>query len=270
VKLNTGQAWADATRMIGTNREVVAAIAGVFFFLPFLVLMLLLFGADIDFGGPNAQANPELIAQQINAVLYKNWWALLLVVLMQLAGAIALVAVLAERTKPTVGQALGLIPTLILTMIAAQLLTAVATQALPYVASALPPAAQSIASLILLPITLYIAVKLSLASIVIVVERERNPITALKRSWQLTKGNSLTIFFFYLLIVIAVFVIGLVAAISVGLVLALLGDRTQLTGTAIIISALVAAYYAVSYAVAAAIHRRLAGPTEKEVANTFE
>lgn len=270
MKLNTGQAWADATRMIGANREVVAALAGVFFFLPFLVLMLLLFGADIDFGNPNAAANPEVIAAQINAILYKNWWALLLVVLMQLAGAIALLALLADRSKPTVGQALGLIPALILSMIAAQLLTAVATQALPYIASVLPPAAQGIASLILLPITLYLTVKLSLAGVVIVVERERNPITALKRSWQLTKGNSLTIFFFYLLIIIAVFVIGLVAAISVGLVLTLLGDWTQSTGTAIIISVLVAAYYAVSYAVAAAIHRQLAGPTEKEMAKTFD
>lgn len=270
MKLDTGKAWNDATRMFGANRELVLVLAGIFFFVPLMILLIALFGAQIDFGGPNAEPDPERVAQQINAVIGTYWWAILLVSLGQMAGAVAIIGLLGDPGKPTVGEAIGLIPRLILTVIAAQILTALAAQALPLLAGALPLAVRGIVNLILLPITIYITVKLSLAAAVIVIERQLNPLKALARSWNLTKGNSLRIFLFYLLLIIAVAVVGIVAAIGVGLILALLGDRAQQIGGAIVLSALIAGYYALSYAVTTAIYRQLAGPSDKAVAGTFE
>lgn len=256
--------------MIRANRDLVVVLAGIFFFVPMMVLLFSLFTTDMSFGGGNGEPDPDIIAKQVNAIIAQYWWAIALVSIGQLAGAIALLGLLGNRHKPTVGEALGAIPRLILSMIAAQLLTALATQLLPLMASLLPATVEGIVSFLLLPVTIYIAVKLSLASAVIVIENQINPIAALQRSWQLTKGNSLQIFVFYLLLLVAAFVIGLIAALTVGLVLALLGDRVQLVGNAFVLSALVAGYYAVSYAVTAAIYRQLAGRSSGDVATTFD
>lgn len=270
MKLNTGKVWSEATRMIGANRDLVVVLAGIFFFVPLMVMLVSLFGTDFSFGGPDAEPNPELISAQINTLILNYWWAIALVSLGQIAGAIALLGLLGGRDKPTVGEAMAAIPKLLLTMIAAQLLTALATQALPLIAGVLPEAVGSIVNLLLLPVTIYIGVKLSLTSAVVVIERQMNPIAALKRSWQLTKGNTLAIFLFYLLLVIAAMVIGLVVALTLGLVLALLGERIQLVGNAAVLSGLIAGYYALSYAVTAAIHTQLAGPQGEVIARTFD
>jgi uncharacterized membrane protein len=49
---------------------------------------------------------------------------------------------------------------------------------------------------------IYIAVKFSQIRAVIAAENQLNPIEVLSRSWQITKGNSLRIFSFLLIVVI--------------------------------------------------------------------
>lgn len=270
MQLNSGQAWNEATRMIGANREVVLVLAGMFFFVPMMVLFLLVFGSGFDFGAAGAEPDPEAVSAQVNALLLRYWWVIAIVAIGQLAGAIALLALLGDRRKPTVGEVMGMIPKLILTMIAAQFLSTLASKALPSLTGYLPVSAQGIASLIVLSISIYIAVKFSLISAVVVVDKQKNPITALKRSWALTKGNSLRIFVFYFLLTVTAIVIGLVVALAFGLVFAALGERFQLIGNALIVSGLIAGFYALAYAVTAAIHRQLSGPSSSEVAETFD
>ena len=270
MQLNSGQAWNDATRMIKANREVVLVLAGVFFFVPLMVLFLFVFGSGILSGLAGAEPDPEVVSKQVNTLLFSYWWVFALVAIGQLAGAIALLALLGDRDKPTVGDVIGMIPKLILTMIAAQFISAMASQALPSLTQYLPAATQGIVSLIVLPISIYIAVKFSLTSAVIAVDKERNPITALKQSWTLTKGNSLRIFAFYFLLTVTAIVIGLLVALVTGLVFAALGERFYLIGNAVIISGLIAGFYALAYAVTAAIHRQLSGPSSSEVAGTFD
>ncbi len=270
MKLNTGQAWSEASNLIASNRELVIVIAGVFFFVPLLVMFLALFGADLDFGGGGGEPNPELIAEQINALLVQYWWAILLVTLGQICGAIALLGLLGDRGKPTVREVLSTIPKLILTMIAAQILSAIVVQGLPVIAGALPPAVAGIVNFLLLPVTIYLGVKLSLAAAVIVIEKERNPINALRQSWGLTKGNSFRIFIFYLLIALAAIVLGVITFLIVGLIFAAIGDQAQLIGNSVFLAGVIAAYYALSYAVLTAIHRQLAGSPDTDVAETFE
>lgn len=269
-KLDTGRVWTDATRMMGANRELVLVLAGIFFFVPMMILVVSFLGSDFEFGAGGAEPDPEAFSQQINAIIMQLWWAILLVSLGQLAGAIALIGLLGDSGKPTVREAMALIPKLILTMIAAQILTAIATQGLTLLTGALPLAVQGILNFILFPISVYIAIKLTLAPAVIVLERELNPIKSIVRSWKLTKGNSFRIFIFYFMLIIAFVVVGLISAIAIGLVLALLGDRAQVIGGAAVVSAIAAGYYALSYAVLTAIYRQLNGSDEPSISQTFE
>ena len=268
-KLDSGKAWTEATSMIGANRELVLVLAGVFFFVPLMILLLNLFSVDLDFGPAGAEPNPELISKQINAIITQYWWAILLVAVSQLAGAIALLGLLGDPKKPTVGEVVGMIPKLILTVIAAQIISTLASQALPAMADTLPPAVGSIPSILALIAAVYIAVKFSLTSAVITVEQQINPLKALKRSWELTSGNGWQIFVFFFLLTVTAIVLAIVIGLSFGLVFSLLGERFELIGNAVVFSALVAAFYALAYAVTAAIHRQLAGPDKRDVANTF-
>ncbi|MEM9501413.1 MAG: glycerophosphoryl diester phosphodiesterase membrane domain-containing protein [Pseudomonadota bacterium] len=270
MKLNTGEAWADATSMISNNREPVLVLAGLFLFLPLMVLILALLGADIDFGASGSEPNPELIAEQINGVLVQYWWAILLVAIGQICGVIALLGLLGDHRKPTVRDVIAAIPKLILTIIAAQIIGTIVVQALPLLAGLLPPAVGAVVNILALPVTIYLSVKLMLASAVVVIEKQLNPIKALKGSWELTKGNSFRIFLFFFLITIAAIVIGIVTFLILGLILAAIGGQVQVIGSAVFISAVVAAYYAISYALQAAIYRQLSGPSNEAMAETFE
>ena len=84
---------------------------------------------------------------------------------------------------------------------------------------------------------LYLTARFLLVPVVIVDQRERNPIEALKKSWSLTKGNGFSILLF-------VVIIGVVGTITVGVLEAVTGVITGLaTGGAgwLLIENLVAA-----------------------------
>lgn len=254
MKLNTGKAWEEASRMIGANRELVLVVAGIFLFVPMFVLFQVLFAFDWNLGDNPTE---EMIAEQIGAFFQQNWWALLLAMLGQLCGTIALLGLLGDPGKPTVSEVLRSIPKLILPAFGAQILVTLVTQGPSLLTELLPPVAAGLASIVLLPITIYLAIKLTLTYAAIVIDGIRNPVSAMRQSWRLTKGNSLRIFGFVFAIAIVAIVLGIVVFIVLGLALAMAGARIQMIGLAIIMAMIVAAYGAVSVAVTAAIHRQL-------------
>ena len=128
-RLDLSRAWNSAATMLKTNRQLVAVVAGVFFFLPLTALFLIVLGGDIQIFVPGAQPDAERMAEQVELFLTRYWWALLLVGLFQLVGALALVRLLADPTRPTVGSAMAAVPAMLLPMIAAQILSAIAVQA---------------------------------------------------------------------------------------------------------------------------------------------
>ena len=90
-------------------------------------------------------------------------------------------------------------------------------------------------------------------------------------SWTLTKGNSLLLFAFYVMLVIVFFVISVVLSMVFGVVFALLGQGTALLiANGILSGALGAAATMVFTAVLAAVHRQLAGPSAGNISRTFE
>ena len=116
----------------------------------------------------------------------------------------------------------------------------------------------------------YLFTKLMLTPAVIAIERQANPLTALGRSWQLTKGNSVRIFLFVFLLFLAVGVVGGVISMVVGLFLALGGAQTALIGQAVISGLINAVFYVIFLGVLAAIYRQLAGPSTEAVRETFD
>src|SRR5690606_10323466 len=127
-----------------------------------------------------------------------------------------------------------------------------------------------IAGLLCVAVMVYAMVKLSLGLAVIAIDRVSNPIAAISRSWQLTKGNSFRLFLFYLLLVIVYFVISLVASMIVGALVLALGTSVALTVNGVLSGILGAILTVVFVAVIAAIHRQLSGPSAEAVSATFE
>lgn len=278
-KLDMGKAWTQATGMIGANRETITAIAGLFFFMPSFAGGV--FVPDVG-AGPAASpsgADPEVafraLVEGVSA-LYAQYWPLLLALsVIQFIGSLGLLALLSDRGNPTVGEALKTGLKSSPSYLAAQLITALGA-ALAFglvvggIGSVAPVAVATLAMLALLVAALWLFIRLSLTAQVIAIEGVLNPLTALARSWRLTKRNSLRILLFYFLLI---FTIGIIAALVsgiLGLVLGAFGEPVASIGIDLV-SALVSAVVTVIFlVVTAAIHRQLADPSPAAMADVFE
>ena len=265
MKLDLSAAWDGAMKMLAANREMVLVLAGVFFFVPYLAFSLFLPDPMAQAGAAGAEPDMDAMSAQIVAFYAEYWWALLLLALIQAVGSIALLAILGDRDRPTVGDAMGRGLRFLPTQIGAQILTGFAILAPPTIGVALGAAIGSegvagLLGLLMVPVTLYLLVKFSMSSPAIAIERIMNPITALGRSWRLTKGNSFRLFLFYLLLVAAFTVLSMIATLAFGLIFALGGEHVALIGQALISSLINVGFACVAYAVLASLHRRLSGP----------
>ena len=127
-----------------------------------------------------------------------------------------------------------------------------------------------IAGLLAFVAAVYIGVKLSLTGPVIAIDKVFNPVTALTRSWGLTKGNSVRLFLFYLLLAIVYLVISTIVGAIIGALTFALGTSAALTVSGVVSGILSAIVTVVFIAVIAAVHRQLSGPSAEAVSATFE
>lgn len=268
MKFSMSEAWRDATAMMSANREVLLIVAALFFLVPSLVSALAM---------PDMQETMLADPENASAIVFEMyagwWWLLLLVMLAQLVGYLALLALLRDARRPTVGEALkaglaGLLPA-----IGVYLLITVGFTLLFLVVVA--SAAASVALAIVLGVALcvvavYLMIKVSLALAVIAIEKTANPVTAMSRSWKLTKGNSFRLFLFFLLLFIVYTVISMVVMMIISALMIALGSSTAMLVNGVISGVLSALITVVIVAVMAAIHRQLAGPSAAAVSETFE
>jgi hypothetical protein len=280
-KLDMGKAWTQTTALIGANKDTLSALAGLFFFLPSFGAALFLPEATttIPAGGQRQSGDPQVAMQQamdqITALYADNWPVLLAVSIAGFIGSMSLLALLSDRGHPTVGEALGKGIRSIPSYIAAQLLSALAAGlalGLPFgvVAAFAPPPVAAVVALLLIVAILYAAIKFSLIAPVIAIDEERNPIAAIARSWRLTKGNSLRIFAFFVLLFVVIVIIGALVQGILTLILSAAGGEVARIGIAAV-SALVNAMMTVIFLVVlAAIHRQLAGGAPERLSQTFE
>ena len=258
MKFSMSEAWRDAMAMMSANREVLLIVAGIFFLLPSLGMAVTM----PDFQ-QNMMADPQN-AQAMMAEMFRDWWWLLVVIfLAQIVGYLALLALLRDTARPTVGEALqrglaGLVPA-----IGVNLIIAVGAVLLVLVAGIVTAAVPVVGVILLIVCVLgmiYLAVKMSLVMPVIAVDRVSNPLTVIARSWALTKGNSLRLFLFFLLLGVVYVVLAMVIGAVVGLLSVVLGADTAVLVNGVISGILGAIATVIFVAVIAAIHRQLSSP----------
>lgn len=258
MKFDSNSAWKEASAAISANRDVVFALAGVFYLLPSLAIALLFPSPE-----PVASMDQKALMAQASEYYASIMPVALPLLVFQAAGTLALLTLLTDRSRPTVREALGiglrgviayclaqLILGLGLGLVGGLLLTVGAATGVAVIA------AISVVAVVIL--VAYAMIKTSLAAPVISVEGERNPLAALRRSWTLTRGNSVRIGLFYLLVGLAFIVITLVLTSLAGIVVALLAsaDASQIAG-AVMSSAVNAVMVIYFVAIIAATHRQL-------------
>ncbi|MDE2595246.1 MAG: glycerophosphoryl diester phosphodiesterase membrane domain-containing protein [Sphingomonadales bacterium] len=272
MKFDSNLAWKQASEAVTANRDVLFAIAGVFLLLPNLAFALLFPQPEPPAGIKGKEALEFLI----------NYWQpalpwLLLAGVFQAVGTLAMLTLFTDRTRPTVGEALRQGVACLIPYFLSQILVGIGMGAVGAMVVGAAAATKSVglivlAVMLLLVGVVYVGIKTSLTSPVIAVEGERNPLAALKRSWELTRGNSLSIFLFYLLVGLAFGVVLIVAMLMIGALLAVMlgvGETARMIATAIssLLSMVFTTYFV---AIVAAIHRQLAGPSGERVSATFD
>ena len=274
MKLDMNRAWTEALSLIQANIGVVATVAGVFFFLPYLAFALLMPEMANFAVEPNSD-DPTAAFDQVMALYADIWWIMLLLIVAQTVGTLALLALLRADNRPTVGQAITVGAIGFLTSIAATIILYIGVGVIGGVLMGVAIASKITALAVILGLLLFVAfiylmVKFSLLAPVIAIDKVYNPLTALLRSWRLTKGNSVRLFFFYLLLFIALVVVSGGINLIVMLVFGLMGQEIMMVGSGLINSAVNAVVIVLMLGVLAAVHRQLAGPSAESMGETFE
>lgn len=275
MKFDMGAAWNEAVRLIMANRQVIAIVAGVFFFVPYLAFMLLFMNQMEALQAAQA-TNPDPTAMGAAMMGFYGdvWWIILLVGVMQGIGMLGLLTLLTDRGRPTVGKALAAGARLFLPYLGAQLLISVGfglLMLLPIaIGAGVSVTAGIVTGLLAVVAFFYLFTKFLLTPAVIAIEQQMNPISALGRAWQLTKGNSVRIFLFMVLLFVAVIVVAMMVSMVIGLIFALGGPEMAVIGQAVVSGLINAAFVVLFLGVLAAIYRQLAGPSADAVRETFE
>lgn len=268
-KLDSNAAWKEAASLVSANRDVFLALAGVFFVVPSLALTVI---------GGEPEVVPGMQGEQMMAAMSafyaQAWWLILLNVVLQVIGILAILTLMRDRSRPTVGEAIrsavgGLLPYLGVQLLFALVVGLVGGIAVGILAAISPPLASAGALLVIL-IAVFVLCRLILVAPVIAVEGTRNPIVAIRRSWSLTRGQFWRILGFLALVTILFFVVLAVVMLLVGVVLAIFtAGETQRVLAAVVSSVMTAIAVTYLLGIIAAIHRQLAGPDKAVLADTF-
>ena len=263
-KLDMGKAWNDATALLSRNKDVVWIMAGVFFFLPTAIVGM--FAPQAEPAPPPTGATPEqiisLMSEQLSTQYAQVWWIMILAGIAQAIGVLAMLTLLTDRGRPTVGEAVKTGAVGVVSYLVAQIIFFLGLAlVLGIVLGGGFAANMALGAVLIVPamiLLVYASIKISLLAPVIAIEKQLNPLAALSRSWQLTKGNSLMIFAFYILLFLVIFVISLIAGLLLNL-FAAMGDSVGTIVLALGQGLITMAYTSVIVAVMASIYYQLSG-----------
>ncbi|HEX4847668.1 MAG TPA: hypothetical protein VFV30_05955, partial [Novosphingobium sp.] len=236
-------------------------LAGVFLVLPSFAVGILAPPPE-----PPAGADGDKLMAILSTYYSSAWPWLLGMAVCQVIGTLAMLALYTDRTRPTVAEALQLALRGALPVILAQILAgmAFAGVALALISLAAMTGSQAAATLMVtlsLIALIYVIVRISLVAPVVMVDGERNPIAALKRSWALTRGNAGRLLLFYALLLIGFGIVILLVGGLADLLLRLALGMELGTALGTLVSAALQAVMAIFFmAVYAATHRQLARP----------
>jgi hypothetical protein len=238
MRFSYSQVWNETVDLLRSNAAIVLAMAGVFIFLPMLLAS--------HFLPPPTTDKPAELIDLWREYVSVNWYWLVLHWLVSAVGAISLLLLFLDARGRSVGA-----------LIAAAILI------LPFyfVASLISGLIVCIGLLFLIVPGLYLLGRLVLVGPEVVVAGQRNPITAISRSFELTKGNGWAVLGLILLVWIAGAVIVGVIGMLLGIIfLSAAGQDIGTLLTQIVQSLGSTVLEAVLIALIAALYRRLSGP----------
>jgi hypothetical protein len=205
MKLNLGTAWTDAVALLRGQTEILVVLAGTFLLLPALVQ-----GFFMPFQQSGSRDLAVMVAE-LRAYFGQYGVWLILFGLISALGQVAILRILLDRARPTVAQALG-----------------DAVRLLPwfYLANIVTSAIVFLGMLAFVIPGLYILGRTALTGVAVAGEMRRNPIDAVRRSFELTNGNGWAMFFLVAIIFVTGFIVTAALGSVVGVIAALLSSPT--------------------------------------------
>lgn len=220
--------WNDTMAIMRANSSLMAAIAGVFIFLPSLLLAYFV-------PAPQQDPSAQLMIDHFTSNLH--WY--ILAQLASMVGGIAILTLVFRRDGVSVGEAVGngfaMLPFYFLALLLARFVIGVG-----FLAFLVPG--------------LYLLGRLAPVGPMVIAERLRNPVKAFSRSFELTKGRGWAVFGLIFLVGVAGVILvialssifGLLAMLAgggVGRLLALIVNSAVSTVFAVVLILLFAAIY---------------------------
>lgn len=260
MKFDGNLAWKQATGMVAGNRELVLALAGVFFFLPSFALTMLVKQPQVAGGTPEQMA----AALRPFFATMAPWFVVGTII--QSLGQLTLMGLFGRSRGATVGQALrrgfeGLASYLVVYLFTVFVMSVVLALVLT-IGSLVSP-------VIGLALGVYLVCqaygRFVTAGAVIMIEDRLNPLTAVTRAVTVTRGNGFRIGNFLFLLAAGFFVAFMVLTILVGIVSALtMGEgRVAEIVSGSVSSAVMAVALAYFVGITVAIYRQLTGDAEQ-------
>ena len=283
MKFDGNRAWNDAVRAVAANREVLLVLAGVFFFLPGLIAALFLAEYQAEMAASVAAVmaaprNPAALQQMMHAYASVAPYIIVLL-LVQSLGYMAMLALLTDQRRPTVAQAMTIgarsVPALIGAVVIFFLGYVMASLPLGLIligciAALGPQFGGAIGITIDMVALIVVVTRLALTLPVIVIEGLHRPFAALQRSWRITGGNTLRLLAFFIMLGIAYIVITIALSALLNLLSAAMGTGEAFVLLSGAFSGVIGAITSIVLtAILAAVHRQLAGPSFGAISETF-
>lgn len=245
MKFSYNAVWEATMQMLRENARLLAAVAGVFFFLPALL--------TAQFLPPPETTDPNRVFSDMIEYYSNAWPWLFLQSLFTMVGAAAMLRLVLARGT-SVGAALGFGLMLLPFYFLLSLITGILI---------------GLGIVLLIVPGLYLVGRLVPAVAVMVAENRRNPIDTVSRSFEITAGHGWAVFGLVFVVVLVAGIVILVVTLLAGTIF-LLAAGQELGGlfTAIVSSALSAAFATLLLVLYAAVYRGLT--KADSVGATFE
>lgn len=280
MQFSFSQTYADASHAV---KERFGPLVGVLAI--FLVLQIAVTGLMVVTSGTSFLTGAALMSGEPQASMGIGFWLLYAVqIFVSMAGMAALCIMASLLRTASIGDAIGDGFRSALTLLAALLVVIVGAGIIGLVLSLAIGgsimASQSggfvfLGMLVLFGLFAWLFTKLSLTLPIIAVDGERNPLAAMARSWSLTSGHALKIFFVWFVFWVALFAVFMVIGFALAGTMASVmgGGGAPGVGTFVILGlvylAVVVAINLYLSALVAAVHAQLAGPNAAGYTETF-
>lgn len=268
MKFDSNLAWKQATSLVAANRELVLALAGVFFFLPSFALIMLIKQPEVKPG-----ATPEQVAAMLEPFLGSIMPWVIIGSVVQALGQLSLLELFGRGGRSTVGEALRKGLGGLATYVAVQLLMAFLMSTILILVLGLGSLISPVIGFALAIYCICMAYgRFLVAGPVIVTEHRLNPFTVLARAATLSRGNGWRIGNFLFLLLMAFLVGFMVLTIVVGMIAAVTIGQGRVAEIVAGFFSSAASAIAVAYfvAIVTAIYRQLIGASPQEVSLPFD